>query len=174
MHFQVALVALSLFLATLIGAQPPEAATSSCDVTIPNGSNPPVKHFGGTMTYSPDYKGPRYDYFPNSHGNGKLWVLLEPEGKLVVKPNDDGSLTWGKLLWWRGVRGRLAIEGKRKDAPAGAAKAYVSPYYGETGLQITGIVFPSEGCWEVTGKAGDAELTFVVEVRAEESLKATR
>ena len=33
--------------------------------------------------------------------------------------------------------------------------------YGEIGFQPTGILFAGPGCWEVTGRVGDASLTFV-------------
>jgi len=28
-------------------------------------------------------------------------------------------------------------------------------------MQPTELIFPTEGCWEVTGRVGDASLTFV-------------
>jgi hypothetical protein len=34
----------------------------------------------------------------------------------------------------------------------------------ETGPQSSELFFPSEGCWEITGKVGNAELTFVMRV----------
>lgn len=40
----------------------------------------------------------------------------------------------------------------RADIPEG---------YGETGFQATALIFPSEGCWEVSGSIGDKELRFV-------------
>lgn len=36
--------------------------------------------------------------------------------------------------------------------------------YGDTGFQASTIIFPTVGCWEVTGRAGDAELSFVTRV----------
>ncbi len=55
----------------------------------------------------------------------------------------------------------MVIEGRRLDAPAPSLRAHVPEGYGETGFQSTAIDFPSEGCWEVTGRAGAASLTFV-------------
>lgn len=37
--------------------------------------------------------------------------------------------------------------------------------YGEHGFQATYLVFPTPGCWEITGGVGDARLTFVVLVK---------
>ena len=39
--------------------------------------------------------------------------------------------------------------------------ADVSEGYGSSGFQVTGIIFPTEGCWEISGQAGDEPLTFV-------------
>ena len=33
--------------------------------------------------------------------------------------------------------------------------------YGEKGFQPSALFFPTEGCWEVTGRVRDATLTFV-------------
>ena len=120
-----------------------------CPVTVPNGSTPPGEQ------PSPDH-----------HGNGQLWTGLWPEGKVIFEPGGPGTIyadgflgmKWG---WWRGVEGQLTIEGRRLDAPAPPLRADIPSGYGETGFQAAGLIFPSEGCWEVTGQVGEAELTFV-------------
>ncbi|MCI0397224.1 MAG: hypothetical protein L0332_33705 [Chloroflexi bacterium] len=87
-------------------------------------------------------------------------VLFTPHGSGEERP--DGALII-KFPWWRapGTVGRLTIEGRRLDAPAPPLQAHIPEGYGEAGFQATGIIFPTEGCWQVTGRAGDAELTFV-------------
>jgi hypothetical protein len=50
------------------------------------------------------------------------------------------------------------------DGEAAPLQADIPPGYGQTGFQASGIIFPTEGCWEITGRAGDAELTFVQRV----------
>lgn len=55
----------------------------------------------------------------------------------------------------------MTIEGRRLDAPAPPLWAEIPEGYRNIGFQPSGIVFPTEGCWEVTGKVGDASLTFV-------------
>jgi hypothetical protein len=69
-----------------------------------------------------------------------------------------------KFPWWRGVQGRLIIEGRRLDADAPALRAHIPNGYGASGFQATGLIFPTPGCWEVTGHAGEATLSFVVSV----------
>jgi hypothetical protein len=65
--------------------------------------------------------------------------------------------------WDRGVRGQLTVTGRRLDAPAPPAQGlYDMSGYGDIGFQAGAIYFPSEGCWEITGRVGEASLTFVV------------
>jgi hypothetical protein len=66
-----------------------------------------------------------------------------------------------KFGWWRGVSGRLSIQGRRLDAPAPPLRAEVSDGYGDHGFQASGVIFPMEGCWEITGQVDAARLTFV-------------
>jgi len=66
-----------------------------------------------------------------------------------------------KFWWWRLVKGRLTIEGRRLDNPAPPLHSIIPDGYGEIGFQASGLVFPTPGCWEVTGRIGDKSLTFV-------------
>jgi len=125
---------------------------AACPVTRPNGAPPPEGE-------APD---------GNWLGNGRLWTVLWPKGMVVVPPDGvepDGGLGM-KFPWWRApdVHGALHITGHeltlgfpvRADIPDG---------YGDTGFQASGIVFPVEGCYQFTGEAGGAQLTFVTMVR---------
>jgi len=104
----------------------------------------------------------------SSHGNGKLWVGgLWPEGVITAEPSfveADGSVGM-KFGWWREVSGRLVITGRRLDGQAAPARGDVPDGYGQTGFQASGVVFPTEGCWEITGTVGEVRLTFVTFVR---------
>jgi hypothetical protein len=98
-------------------------------------------------------------------GNGELFVGLWSGGR--VRATDDNLNRRGEIVakfpWDRAVRGRLRITGERLDADAPSLRAHV-PDYGPIGLQSTALVFPSEGCWEVTGRVADTSLTFVTSV----------
>ncbi len=124
------------------------AGVASCPITTPNNSQPPGSTFGAVF-----------------HGNDELWVGLWDSNVVVWEPEPNGSID-AKFGWWRGVEGKLAIEGRRLDASAPPLRAHVPDGYGITGFQATGILFPSAGCWEVTGRVGDASLTFVTLVVA--------
>jgi hypothetical protein len=122
------------------------AAVDPCPITRPNGSAPPGRTFGAEF-----------------HGNGALWVGLWPGNVVVWQSEPDGSIE-AKFGWWREVQGKLRIEGRRQDSAAPPLTARIPEGYGDTGFQATGIKFPSEGCWEVTGSAGKASLRFVTRV----------
>jgi hypothetical protein len=104
------------------------------------------------------------------YGNGRLWTVLYPEG-VRKRPQRDGSIDQ-KFPWWRSVHGRLRITGRRLDGHAPALRAVIPHGYGPTGFQATGIIFPTGGCWSVTGRAGRASLTFVTLVFKVEARRA--
>lgn len=135
---------------------------TTCPVTMANGSIPPGE-----------------ESRPGNHGNGELWTELWPDGRVALGPENvrpDGALGT-KWPWWRGVPGQLVIAGQRLDAEAPPLWAETPEgrrldppgtpppgiRYGESppGFQAVEMVFPSEGCWEVTARAGEASLTFV-------------
>ncbi len=141
---------------TAVSTRPGTADTKRCPVTLPSHVGPP----GAS---------PR-DFFGwgDSYGNGKLWVGgLWPGGVINADAgfiNRDGSVGM-KFGWWRAAPGKLRITGRRLDAPAPPARGIVPDGYGQTGFQASGVDFPTEGCWEVTGALPTTRLTFVTLVR---------
>jgi hypothetical protein len=98
-----------------------------------------------------------------NHGNGKLWTVFWPHNVViatqdVVEKNGSIGIKWP---WWRGMEGELAILGHRLDGNASRLRADIPSGYGASGFLPSGIYFPTEGCWEVTGAVGTAKLTFV-------------
>jgi hypothetical protein len=75
-----------------------------------------------------------------------------------------------KIPFWRGpgVTGALTITGRSLDGADGEVKGEGPEGYGAEGFQASAGVFPGPGCWEVTARAGDAELTFVTRVVLQE------
>ena len=139
-------------------------APSSCPVTIGQKSDvAPAEFFGSGSAH-----------WENNLYVGGLW----PDGTIVFRPNGpgyiypDGSVGM-KIAWYRGkaVRGKLKIQGKRLDAPALPLRSHFSDY-GDTGFQASQVIFPTEGCWQVTGTVGDASVTFVTRVVKLPGLKA--
>lgn len=125
-----------------------------CEITKPNG----VVADGG-------------EPYKESYGNSKLslgpfglWsngtVILRPDGAGFVTPEGWLGMKFG---WQRSVRGRLTVEGRRLDGRALALMAETG-YDPQIGFQATALIFPTPGCWEVTGRVGAASLTFVTRV----------
>jgi hypothetical protein len=129
---------------------PPVAAV--CQPTQPNGDTPPGEEPG-----------------PTWYGNGRLYTALGwRNGEILADPRyveADGSIGM-KFPWWRapgvGAPGDLRITGH--EIATGVPISPVIPDgYGQR-FQATGINFPTEGCYEITGQSGDAQLTFVTKV----------
>jgi hypothetical protein len=140
-------VFVGLLVTAALAATTPAPPQGTCPLTLPNGRTPPGERWAGM-----------------NHGNGKLFTAFWPYN-LVIATRDlvggDGSIAV-KWPWWRGVRGDLEITGRRLDGRAPPLVLHASSDgYGKSGFLPTGIPFPTEGCWEVTGAVGNAKLTFV-------------
>jgi hypothetical protein len=161
MRFQALLLGLAVLPSLVAVSQeyhvPPPAPQTEveCAVTKPNGVAAGVEQPA-----------------PGSYGNRELSVGpfgLWPEGTVVFKPGGPGFVTRNgslgmKFGWLRGVSGRLRITGRRLDAEAPPLRAEVPDGYGDRGFQATYVIFPTPGCWEVTGRVGDSSVTFVTKV----------
>jgi hypothetical protein len=130
------------------GGMRPSTAADVCPVTLPRGDHRPRDPAG---------------LGKSGYGNGELWVGLWPHGHIRATEdnvNRRGAIVM-KFPWDRAVKGRLHITGHRVDAAATPLSAHI-PDYGLTGFQPSALVFPTEGCWEVTGRVSDdTSLTFV-------------
>lgn len=118
----------------------------SCPITRPNRDVPPGEE---------DNPGAERAAY---YGNGKLWTVLYG----IIHQTPEGT----KFPWWRGVRGRLTISGRRLDGASPAVRARIPDGYGLTDFQATKIVFPTPGCWKATGRVGGEKLSFVTLVLA--------
>jgi hypothetical protein len=124
---------------------------AACGATLPNGDTPPGENPG-----------------PTWYGNGRLYTALWPNGEIRADPSfveADGSIGM-KFPWWRaagvGAAGDLEITG-REIRNGASITAHIPDGYGQ-GFQASGITFPTEGCYEITGQSGEARLTFVTKV----------
>jgi hypothetical protein len=145
MRFGLWLVGVAWVAASMGAQQTPKPASFACPVSQPNG---PGEH---------DYK------------NEYLSTMLWPDGTVVFKPGgpgsveEDGSLAM-KFAWTRYIKGQLTIDGHRLDGAAPPLRAHIPAGYGDTGFQASALIFPTPGCWEVTGHVGNGRLTFVTRV----------
>ena len=88
---------------------------------------------------------------------------LLPDLSTTGDVRDDGSIGV-KIPWWLGADAtdRLRIKGRQIPSSPDRVQAEISK--SPSDFQPTRVVFPRSGCYSVSGRAGPAELTFVVYV----------
>jgi len=105
------------------------------------------------------------------YGSGYLWTALDTNGVWSGLPeNPDGF--GQKIMWWSSLYAlkdelepALVVTGRRLDGEAdslrfdGATNAMADDI-GEA--MLTGVEFPTLGCWEITGQYKKSEIKFVV------------
>jgi hypothetical protein len=136
--------------------------SGNCAVTSPNHDRPPdsvlLKAAQPTLRATTPI-----------HGNGVIWTHLWPEGTVVFSKGGpgfvlaDGSLKM-KFLWVMATDGPLTVEGRRLDGTAGPLRTEMSDGFIGRGFQPSYLIFPTEGCWEVTARANGSALSFVTKV----------
>ena len=126
------------------------SVTETCHVTEPMWIKPPED------AAVPDKPQPGY-YFVNQ--DRSIWAAAWWHGleENYLRAGDEGL----KTGWFRPAGTELVITGQRIDGPAPPLEAHAPCCY-PTRFQATGLMFPVEGCWEVTATAGEHHLRFVM------------
>jgi hypothetical protein len=98
--------------------------------------------------------------------------MVPPNGRFVFRPGGPGFVDRDGALgikfgWRRPPGSALIVGGRRLDADAPPARAYMNDGYRDEDGQPIYLVFPTPGCWQITGRAGDRSLTFIVQVDKE-------
>lgn len=139
-----------------------DVAPPGCPVTLPADLT-----FQAPEPLAPDAPWPRTFWFGSEH----LWTALDIKGVWEDLPKNPDGYTQ-KIMWWSSLfslkdelEPALVVFGRRLDAEAPELK-----FYGATNAtaadigeaMLTGVDFPTEGCWEVTGQYKKTGLTFVV------------
>jgi len=126
--------------------------------------------FGAPAPFSPSAPWEGFFWF----GSNGLWIALRTDGVWAELPHNPQGYTQ-KIMWWSDSYSlpdepepALVVTGRRLDADApplgfyGATNA-IADDIGEA--MLTGVDFPTLGCWKITGKYKSVELSFVVWVR---------
>jgi hypothetical protein len=105
------------------------------------------------------------------YGTEGLWTALHDHGVWEGLPKNPDGYTQ-KIMWWSSLyvlkdelEPALVVSAQRLDGDAppfkfhGATNAFAEDI-GDA--MLTGVNFPTEGCWEVTGQYKKSGLTFVV------------
>jgi len=134
---------------------------ASCPVTVPQ--DPP---FTPSVPY--DALG-HQGYF--WYGSSSLWTELPADAIWYSLPHNPEGYTQ-KVVWWRDgyvwneePEPNLIVTGERLDAPAPSLNVSTANgvYASDIGsAMMVGMDIPTLGCWKITGKYKDAELSFVI------------
>ena len=143
--------------------QQTSAAPETCPVTKP-ASQPfvppppyPAKPFRGQFWF----------------GTDRLWTALPVTGtwRLGHYTSDDPTFRQKLAFWRQGYdphtepRPNLTVSGRRTDSPASPLQTDgkgSGSWTSDDQFIMTGINFPTTGCWEITGHYENDELTFVI------------
>jgi hypothetical protein len=147
---------------TIIPEVVSKSPPATCPVTVLQ--NPA---FMPPAPYSPN--GPFSGWF--WYGSNSLWVAI-PSGAVWHPMPNNSEGYFDKVFWWRDgyvwneePEPNLAVIGERLDAKAPSIRASraTNAYASDIGsAMLVGVDFPTLGCWKITGRYGDAELSFVV------------
>jgi hypothetical protein len=151
----------------------PDKVPASCPVTLA-----PTSPLIPPSPYPPNAPGQRTFWY----GSAEFWIMLKEDGIWRGVPPDQGYRKGyrNKLFWWRpGYDGRieqrpeLSISGRRIDGEApplhvpNGTNAHLGDFGGWAGwAMLVAPDIPTQGCWELTGRYREHELTFVVWVPA--------
>jgi hypothetical protein len=124
-------------------------AGEGCPATKPNRKAPPGVQGSSTI----------FDW----HGNGALWVFLRPDGTLVTNALGGWKQIWVAKPW---ASGSLLVRYRRLDEPSPpiAAQVVSGTLGGYGGPSWASRMSFQPGCWQITGRLGDATLSFVAQV----------
>lgn len=107
-------------------------------------------------------------------GSDRLWTILPADGIWTGFPRPETSRPYGeKLFFWRAGYNALleqhpplTVTGTRLDAPAPpllsderATNGWHTP---DQPFMLTRITVPTPGCWKITARYKDDELSFVM------------
>lgn len=108
------------------------------------------------------------------YGTSELWTMLDPDGAVWggLPQGEDGTLG-DKTFWWSDdysvATEPLTITGRRLDSSGSFEAKAGGP--GPGGFRedigsfiLVGVEIPAGGCWELTARYRDVELTYVIAV----------
>jgi hypothetical protein len=146
---------------TEVPTQLPHDPPASCPVTVPQ--NPP---FLPPAPY--DSLGFEGEFW---YGSNSLWTAVHQDGTWEALPHNPEGYTqkvfwwWESYVWTEEPEPELTVTAERLDATAPLVQASkaTNAYASDIGsAMLVGVDLPTLGCWKITGKYRDAELSFVV------------
>jgi len=105
------------------------------------------------------------------YGSSSLWTAIPRDSTWAGLPYNQHGYAQ-KVFWWREgyvwneePEPALTITAERLDAPAPSFRSSKATNANANDIgsaMLSGVGLPTLGCWKITGKYADAELSFVV------------
>ena len=102
-------------------------------------------------------------------GTPKLWVLVHAGPWRGLPRWPEGYRE--KIVWWsQGYNAKadphpdISITGRRLDGDSPPMLSGANGSWTDHDFIMSGVNFPTEGCWEITGRFHGSEVKFVVQV----------
>ena len=147
-----------------VGRLPDASAPPSCPIT--KRPDPPFVPPSAFPSTPPGAPGGAFWY-----GTNHLWTVANADGSWGGLRNANGGYE-NKSFWWSAAfkvneepQPALQITGRRLDAPAEGARVGTATNAGAADIgsaMLTGVTLPTSGCWELTGRYREQELSFVI------------
>ena len=139
------------------------AAEDSCPVTTP-----PSVPFVPPIPYRANPLSGMFWY-----GTKDLWTQLPVDGIWRLDRRDHQGYFNKLFLWQQGYYWRdepkpdIIVVLRRLDEkrPLVSSRGGTNAFFDDTWAMLTGVVFPTEGCWEVTSAHAGHTLTFVLSIQ---------
>jgi hypothetical protein len=69
-----------------------------------------------------------------------------------------------KVLWFKGIERTLQIRAQHLDGPSPPATITIPTSRSAYPYQVSILIFPTPGCWEIAGESGSQRIRFVIRV----------
>jgi hypothetical protein len=156
------------FCVLIFGAAVPKTTVSADDTNACSVTNVPATPFVPPIPYQA-VAAPNSFWF----GTNGLWTSLEMQGVWRSLPRRDDGYFNKLFLWQEGYDVRkepkpdIIVILRRLDAdvPLVVSRGGTNAHFGGAWAMLTGVTFPTEGCWEITSYHAGRTLTFVVSVQ---------
>lgn len=135
---------------------------ANCPVTVTG-----ILSFEAPEPYSPAAPWEGHFWFGSEH----LWTVLPENGIWSALPKNRAGYTQ-KIFWWSDLfslpeepQPDIVVTGERLDGKAPPLKTYggTNASAGDIGdAMLTGVDFPTLGCWKITGEYKETSLIFYV------------
>ena len=107
------------------------------------------------------------------YGTNSLWTSLPTGGVRRLARQDNGSYLQKLFLWQEGYDWRkeprpdivVILRRLDRNTPSIISRGGTNAFFDDSWAMLTGVRFPTEGCWEITSLHDGHQLTFVLSIQ---------